>query len=240
MLSCHPTVVDGRLASRHVDLRPYVFLGRDGDGARRSPAASPASPSTRARWWSTRPRTAGRRTRGCWRMSRPLIGVTTSEIRARGAGRPDARGRSAAARDGARDGLHARGRARRRAAGRAAAARPRHDRAAARPPLRGLPVGRPGHRPGRLRRDGAQPAARADRADLDAYELALAQLADARGMPVLGICRGSQAINVARGGTLHQHLGDLTDGSIDHRQAARGARDPRTTCGSRRTRGSRA
>ena len=58
--------------------------------------------------------------------------------------------------------------------------------------------------------------------DLDAYELALAQLADARGMPVLGICRGSQALNVARGGTLHQHLGDLTDGSIQHRQAARG------------------
>lgn len=29
MLSCHPTVVDGRLAPRHVDLRPYVFLGRD-------------------------------------------------------------------------------------------------------------------------------------------------------------------------------------------------------------------
>jgi uncharacterized circularly permuted ATP-grasp superfamily protein len=31
MLSSHPTVVDGRLASRHVDLRPYVFLGRDGE-----------------------------------------------------------------------------------------------------------------------------------------------------------------------------------------------------------------
>ena len=39
---------------------------------------------------------------------------------------------------------------------------------------------------------------------------------------MLGICRGSQALNVARGGTLHQHLGDLTDGSIQHRQAARG------------------
>ena len=58
--------------------------------------------------------------------------------------------------------------------------------------------------------------------ELDAYELALAQLADVRRMPVLGICRGSQALNVARGGTLHQHLGDLTDGSIEHRQAARG------------------
>ena len=29
MLSTHPTVVDGRLAPRHVDLRPYVFLTRD-------------------------------------------------------------------------------------------------------------------------------------------------------------------------------------------------------------------
>ena len=58
--------------------------------------------------------------------------------------------------------------------------------------------------------------------DLDAYELALAQLADARRMPVLGICRGVQALNVARGGTLHQHVGDFTDGSIEHRQAARG------------------
>jgi uncharacterized circularly permuted ATP-grasp superfamily protein len=28
-LSTHPTVVDGRLARRHVDLRPYVFLGAD-------------------------------------------------------------------------------------------------------------------------------------------------------------------------------------------------------------------
>jgi putative glutamine amidotransferase len=41
---------------------------------------------------------------------------------------------------------------------------------------------------------------------LDAFELALARAALARGMPLLGICRGAQALNVACGGTLHQHL----------------------------------
>jgi uncharacterized circularly permuted ATP-grasp superfamily protein len=31
MLSSHPTVIDGRLEPRHVDLRPYIFLGRGGE-----------------------------------------------------------------------------------------------------------------------------------------------------------------------------------------------------------------
>jgi putative glutamine amidotransferase len=57
---------------------------------------------------------------------------------------------------------------------------------------------------------------------LDAFEVAIARRADALGIPVLGICRGCQAINVARGGTLHQHLPDVTDGSIQHRQTESG------------------
>ena len=44
------------------------------------------------------------------------------------------------------------------------------------------------------------------------------RVADAAGLPILGICRGAQALNVARGGTLHQHLPAITDHSIAHRQ----------------------
>jgi putative glutamine amidotransferase len=40
----------------------------------------------------------------------------------------------------------------------------------------------------------------------DAFEIALVHAAIARGLPVLGICRGMQLINVAYGGTLFQHL----------------------------------
>ena len=41
---------------------------------------------------------------------------------------------------------------------------------------------------------------------LDSFELELALAADQRGLPLLGICRGAQALNVACGGTLYQHL----------------------------------
>jgi putative glutamine amidotransferase len=40
----------------------------------------------------------------------------------------------------------------------------------------------------------------------DTFEIALVRAAIERDLPVLGICRGMQLINVARGGTLLQHL----------------------------------
>src|SRR5918997_4989577 len=57
---------------------------------------------------------------------------------------------------------------------------------------------------------------------LDQFELEVARVADAARLPILGICRGAQALNVARGGTLHQHLPAITDRSIEHRQSTPG------------------
>jgi gamma-glutamyl-gamma-aminobutyrate hydrolase PuuD len=48
----------------------------------------------------------------------------------------------------------------------------------------------------------------------DEFEFALLRSARERRMPVLGICRGIQLVNVAFGGTLVQHLPDVTD--VDH------------------------
>lgn len=54
--------------------------------------------------------------------------------------------------------------------------------------------------------------------ELDAMELTVARAADERELPLLAICRGMQALNVSRGGTLHQHLPD--ENEISHRQDA--------------------
>ena len=53
----------------------------------------------------------------------------------------------------------------------------------------------------------------------DAYEMALVRLALRRGIPVFGICRGMQVLNVALGGTLYQDLPSQWDGDVlKHRQ----------------------
>ena len=62
---------------------------------------------------------------------------------------------------------------------------------------------------------------------LDAFELALARAADERDMPILAICRGMQVLNVARGGTLHQHL--PTSSARRSPTASRGTRAGRPT-----------
>jgi putative glutamine amidotransferase len=53
----------------------------------------------------------------------------------------------------------------------------------------------------------------------DAFEMALIGLALRRGMPVFGICRGMQVLNVALGGTLYQDLPSQWDRDLlKHRQ----------------------
>ncbi|MER8011754.1 gamma-glutamyl-gamma-aminobutyrate hydrolase family protein [Streptomyces sp. NPDC094149] len=62
----------------------------------------------------------------------------------------------------------------------------------------------------------AHPATRAMSPDADRVELAVLRAALDAGLPVLAICRGMQALNVLHGGTLHQHLSDVT-GHDGHR-----------------------
>jgi putative glutamine amidotransferase len=50
----------------------------------------------------------------------------------------------------------------------------------------------------------------------DAYEIALARAAIARGIPFLAICRGMQVLNVAMGGTLVQDIPSEITGALDH------------------------
>ena len=60
--------------------------------------------------------------------------------------------------------------------------------------------------------------------DLDIAEFGVAREADSRGMPILAICRGAQALNVARRGTLFQHLSDRYGEEVEHRQKEIGSK----------------
>jgi putative glutamine amidotransferase len=58
----------------------------------------------------------------------------------------------------------------------------------------------------------------------DATTLPLLRAAIATGKPVLAICRGFQELNVALGGTLHQHVHEIP-GRLDHREPQTVSRD---------------
>ncbi len=59
-----------------------------------------------------------------------------------------------------------------------------------------------------------------------AFELAILKGALARDLPILGICGGEQLLNVALGGTLHQHVPDAFPNGLAHEQP-----NPRTEPG---------
>ena len=64
----------------------------------------------------------------------------------------------------------------------------------------------------------------APRDDRDEFEEAILQAAIEAELPFLGICRGAQMLNVARGGTLEQHLPDLV--GDDRYQIGKGIFNP--------------
>ncbi|MBJ7458495.1 MAG: gamma-glutamyl-gamma-aminobutyrate hydrolase family protein [Thermoleophilaceae bacterium] len=58
----------------------------------------------------------------------------------------------------------------------------------------------------------------------DTFQTGLIREADIRQMPILTVCRGTQLMNVSRGGSLHQHIPeDFPESTINHAQEEGGA-----------------
>ena len=169
----------------------------------------------------------------------PLIGVTTSEVRRAGAHRPAPEGDPPQPEMALGHALHARARARRRPAGRAAAAGRRRWSPPLVAPLAGVCLsGGPDLDPAAYgARAATRTSARRSPA-LDAFELERRAAAPTPlGLPILGICRGAPGAQRRARRQLHQHLPDVTDGTIDHRQTEPGRVDDARRRGSSRARG---
>lgn len=54
----------------------------------------------------------------------------------------------------------------------------------------------------------------------DAQEIALFKAAQERRLPIMGVCRGIQVINLLMGGKISQHLADNRENAIQHQQQA--------------------
>ena len=130
-----------------------------------------------------------------------------------------------AARDGARDALH--GGARGAAATLPVVVPPLRADAlddAARRGRRPVPLRRPRHPPGGYGRRSRHPRS-ADRAGARRLRAGAGARRRPRGTPLLAICRGAQPLNVARGGTLIQHLPRLSR-TLDRASPAERGRAP--------------
>lgn len=70
--------------------------------------------------------------------------------------------------------------------------------------------------PRRYGRDEPHPSQGEAQPLLDEIDLSYARLAVDAGVPVLGVCRGCQVLNVAFGGTLYGDLSEFPEGGADH------------------------